>query len=498
MKKIYLTLVALIGVFGCFQAQSDLVITEISYNPAESGTDSTEYIEVYNNGSAPIDLTGYTITNGVVFSFPSMSLSAGDYMVIAVDSMAMFNTYGYSGAYEWASGGLSNGGEPIRIADGSNNTIDTLRYDDANSWPTSPDGGGPSLVLCDPNSDNTLPANWVASATSVGIVVNGQDVYGSPGAADDACTPSCDTYATVSETACVSFTSPSGNYTWTSSGSYNDTIPNAAACDSIITVNLTINSPSTGTDVQTACDSYTWIDGNTYTANNSTATHTLTNAVGCDSVVTLNLTINSSSTGTDVQTACDSYTWIDGNTYTASNNTATHTLTNAVGCDSVVTLDLTIETVDVTTTQNGNVITANATGATYQWIDCDNGDAPIAGETNQDFAASVDGNYAVIVTEGNCTDTSDCVMIIGFGIDELRMDLVSMYPNPADEMVTLELENLMNLEIKILDVTGKQVSAVNIANTSKVELPVDYLSEGTYFIHVRSEEGYQVLKLSKQ
>ena len=105
---------------------------------------------------------------------------------------------------------------------------------------------------------------------------------------------------------------------------------------------MTINKSTTGTDVQTACDSYSWIDGNTYTESNNTAQFTLTNAAGCDSIVTLDLTINKSTTGTDVQTACDSYSWIDGNTYTESNNTAQFTLTNAAGCDSIVTLDLTI------------------------------------------------------------------------------------------------------------------------------------------------------------
>ena len=83
----------------------------------------------------------------------------------------------------------------------------------------------------------------------------------------------------------------------------------------MVTLDLTINNSNTGVDVQEHCDTYTWIDGNTYTSSNNTATFTLTNAVGCDSVVTLDLTINNSNTGVDVQEHCDTYTWIDGNIY---------------------------------------------------------------------------------------------------------------------------------------------------------------------------------------
>ena len=139
------------------------------------------------------------------------------------------------------------------------------------------------------------------------------------------------------------------SFTWIDGVTYTDdnnaatwTLTNAAGCDSVVTLNLTILESSSGVDVITACDSYTWIDGVTYTESNNTATHTLTNAVGCDSVVTLNLTILESSTGVEVVEACDSYTWIDGVSYTESNNTATWTLTNEAGCDSVVTLNLTI------------------------------------------------------------------------------------------------------------------------------------------------------------
>ncbi len=100
-------------------------------------------------------------------------------------------------------------------------------------------------------------------------------------------------------------------------------------CGNTASQPVTIQAPAaiTGIDTQVACDSYTWIDGITYTENNRTATHTLTGISGCDSVVTLNLTINRTVYGTDTQVACDSYTWIDGITYTESNHTATHTLT---------------------------------------------------------------------------------------------------------------------------------------------------------------------------
>ena len=131
---------------------------------------------------------------------------------------------------------------------------------------------------------------------------------------------------------------------YTSSGTYQHVFTNATGCDSTVNLYLTVNTPAAGTDTQFACDSFTWIDGNTYITDNNTATHTIPGgaANGCDSIVTLNLTIYHPTTGTDTQVACESFTWIDGNTYTQDNNIATYTLTNSHNCDSVVTLNLTI------------------------------------------------------------------------------------------------------------------------------------------------------------
>ena len=133
------------------------------------------------------------------------------------------------------------------------------------------------------------------------------------------------------------------NYTWndsiyTQSGDYTQVFTNANGCDSIVTLHLNINSSSFTTFTRVACDSYTWNDS-TYTQSGN-YTQILSNEDGCDSIVTLHLTINPSSSTQFADVACNSYTWNDS-IYTQS-GVYTQTLTNANGCDSVVTLQLTL------------------------------------------------------------------------------------------------------------------------------------------------------------
>ena len=295
------------------------------------------------------------------------------------------------------------------------------------------------------------------------------------------------------QTACNSYTWIDGNTYTASNNTATHTLANAAGCDSLVTLNLTINSSTTGTDVISACDSYAWIDGNTYTSSNNTATHTLTNTAGCDSVVTLDLTVNYSTTGTDVITACDSYTWIDGNTYTSSNNTATHTLTNSVGCDSVVTLDLTINTVNASVSQNNTTLTANATGANYQWIDCDNGNSPISGETNQSFTATVNGNYAVEVTQNGCTQTSECLNVNTVGINENDKKVFVVYPNPSEGVFTIKNTIKDNTTFTITDITGKVVK-IGWLNYGENIVDLAKNANGVYLLNIED----QTIKLVKK
>ena len=153
------------------------------------------------------------------------------------------------------------------------------------------------------------------------------------------------------------------NYTWngntfTSSGTYLDTLVNVNGCDSLMTLNLTVIQPTTSTQTITACENYTW-NGNTFTTSGNYL-DTLINASGCDSLMTLNLTIVQPTSSTETITACESYTW-NGNTFTSS-GTYLDTLVNVNGCDSLMTLNLTINTVNTGVTNTAPTLTAIASG----------------------------------------------------------------------------------------------------------------------------------------
>ena len=118
--------------------------------------------------------------------------------------------------------------------------------------------------------------------------------------------------------------------------------PDACNYDSLATINDGSCVYSTiSTDTQVHCDTYIWMDGNTYTSSNDTATYTIANAVGCDSTITLDLTINPSTQSSIIIEALDSYTAPSGAVYTFG-GVYTDTIQNAAACDSIITIDLSL------------------------------------------------------------------------------------------------------------------------------------------------------------
>jgi hypothetical protein len=189
---------------------------------------------------------------------------------------------------------------------------------------------------------------------------------------------------------------------------------------------------------------------------------------------------------TDVQTACDSYVWIDGNTYTSSNNSAQFTLQNVNGCDSIITLDLTITDLITTTTVNEFNITANQSGASYQWIDCDT-DLPITGETNATYPATYNGNFACVLMDNNCTDTTDCVQISGLGVDENDNFDLSIYPNPNSGKFTISTPK-SGLYMSIYSIEGKTILNSTQLTKPSHEIDISAIESGVYFVVVQSND----------
>jgi PKD repeat protein len=157
---------------------ANLVITEIMFNPPESGSDSLEFIEIYNLGNS-MNLEGFYFSAGVVFEFPSVTLANGEYTLVAVNSAAIQNTFGKP-SLQWTSGGLSNSGEVITLKDKYGVTIDEVTYANAAPWYPAANGEGPSLTLCDPSSNNALPVNWKASSEYAAINAAGDSIFATP------------------------------------------------------------------------------------------------------------------------------------------------------------------------------------------------------------------------------------------------------------------------------------------------------------------------------
>ncbi len=203
---------------------------------------------------------------------------------------------------------------------------------------------------------------------------------------------------------------------------------------------------------------------------------------------------------TDIISACDSFTWIDNKTYYSSNNSAFQFYNSSDGCDSIVTLDLTIYQVsDITTSIYGITITSNNTNATYQWLNCDNNYSEILGETGQSFTPTMNGNYAVELTENGCVDTSHCVPVNGVGFIENDFEgKLQVYPNPTNEELSIELSSdYKHVTILLSDINGKLMKQEEIQNNNTIKLLISE-PNGIYFLTIISQNKKAVIKIVKE
>ena len=164
----------------------------------------------------------------------------------------------------------------------------------------------------------------------------------------------------------------------------------------------------------------------------------------------------------------------------------TWTFTDACGNAITQTQNVIIESIDVSTTVDVDGITIIASnieaGVTYEWLDCDE-DTLITGETNQNFTPTYNGDFAVIVSQDGCSDTSACVLINEVGIEQLNNVFITLYPNPTKGVFTIDYDG--NVEkVEMFDVLGRLV----LTQTSFTEGVVDasQLAPGKYMVRIET------------
>lgn len=146
--------------------------------------------------------------------------------------------------------------------------------------------------------------------------------------------------------------------------------------------------------------------------------------------------------------------------------------------------------VDTSVSVNGNILTANATGVNYQWIDCNNNNQPIAGETNQSFVSSgASGSYAVIIEDSICIDTSACFFVTGIPINKPGDNsIITICPNPSTGIVYLKAENIVKIEV--MDIKGEHVYT-----GTETEIDLSGHSKGIYFIKITTDQSVVIKKI---
>lgn len=140
-------------------------------------------------------------------------------------------------------------------------------------------------------------------------------------------------------------------------------------------------------------------------------------------------------------------------------------------------------------TQNAEVLTATDSNLTYQWINCDSNDAPIAGATSRTFTATKNGNYAVVIVDGICNDTSECAFVNSIkdpvdGVEEYNQANVSMYPNPVNDVLTISSDKLIE-QVNIYNMAGVQLKQVSNSN----EINMSEFPAGMYLVEVKTQHG---------
>lgn len=302
-----------------------------------------------------------------------------------------------------------------------------------------------------------------------------------------------------------------GNDTLNSTGVFSSTLTNPSGCDSIITTNLTVLPLLSSSQSLSICAGDSVVIGNSVYSTSGSYIDSLFSSNGCDSVVTTNLTVNIPYSGTQTFTICDGDSITVGtNTYTTA-GTYTDIFSNTTtGCDSIITTTLNVNSNPVVLLPpfleqfclDGVILAlSNGTplGGTYSGtgiVTSPNFNPAVAGLGNHTITYTFTDNNSCSATATQTLTVTDCT-----GLEEFAEDQnITVYPNPSNGLVSLNILNAQfeSLQISITDVQGKIIfnhTEKNVIGTFKKEIDLQEKAKGLYFISFTSDRKSSTQKL---
>ena len=301
-------------------------------------------------------------------------------------------------------------------------------------------------------------------------------------------------------------------FTPTSTATYTVTGTDANGCSNTAQTTVTVNPTPTvnaGADVMSCVGETVVLSGqgaNTYTWSNGvqngqafvpTATGVYSvsgvDGFGCTGTDQVTVYVNSASSSTVTALACNSYI-LNGQTYNQS-GTYNQTIPNAFGCDSLITLNLTLDTplsAPIVTVSGGALFTNGQANTSYQWIFCNSG-FPISDETDTSYVPNLNGQFAVTASNACGSSTSACVTVNYMGVEEAKAPSLTLYPNPTFDYVYFSGDINEGTDYELTDAQGRIILVGKLLSDKNINL--FGMSTGLYWIKF---DGYQPLQIVKQ
>ena len=291
------------------------------------------------------------------------------------------------------------------------------------------------------------------------------------------------------------------------SGTYQFTYSNIYGCDSVVVLNLSVYPYYEGGESLTICSSdlpyYYERENRTFQQGTTSGDYVFnhTTSHGCDSVWTLHLTVNQTYAQSELLRICENdlpYVWND-TIFEAGTLSGTFTFhrTSHLGCDSTITLTLfvygqpAVNIIGAHEMELGGteMLVAQANNCSFTWNTGEESSVIyITPDTSGTYTYSVTATHSVSGCSNTATHiitVNDTVGIVHYGNTNYQ---VSVYPNPATDVVTLRCDRENIAEVVLYNMLGRQVRRVRM-DASQGEMDLMGLAKGTYLLQVVLRNG---------